>query len=99
MLIITGSCPVGMSGAPCKHQGAVSVKYHISIFTSLTPDDRMIYAYIAFVKFFKSLCFENSLGYIAEEKSFYASLRAQPQQNQILHAEMRTNDTLITEWE
>ena len=47
------SCLVGMSGAPCKHQGAVLVKYHISIFNfipSLTPDDRMIYSYIALGK-------------------------------------------------
>ena len=44
------SCPVGISGAPCKHQGAVSMKYHISMFNvipSLTSDDRMVYAYIA----------------------------------------------------
>lgn len=47
------SCPVGMSGAPCKHQGAVSVKYHVSMFNfipSLSPYDRMIYAYIALGK-------------------------------------------------
>ena len=47
------SCPVGMSGAPCKYQGAVSVKFHISMFNfipSLTPDDRIIYAYIALGK-------------------------------------------------
>ncbi|GBB89645.1 hypothetical protein RclHR1_01640007 [Rhizophagus clarus] len=74
---------VGMSGAPCKHQGAVLVKYHISIFNfipSFVPDDRMIYTYIA-------------LGYIAKEKSLYASLYAQPQQS---HAEMGTNNALIT---
>ncbi|CAG8720399.1 29658_t:CDS:2, partial [Racocetra persica] len=44
------SCPIGMSSAPCKHQGAVSVKFHLSIvnfFPSLTPDDCMTYAYIA----------------------------------------------------
>jgi hypothetical protein len=49
----TCSCPVGMSGAPCKHQGAVSIKYHISMFNftpSLTPDECMIYAYIALGK-------------------------------------------------
>ena len=47
------SCPVGMSGAPCKHQGAVSVKFHISNFNfipSLTPNDRIMYAYIALGK-------------------------------------------------
>ena len=47
------SCPVGMSGAPCKHQGAVSIKFHISMFNfipSLTPDDRMNYVYIALGK-------------------------------------------------
>ena len=44
------SCPIGMTGASCKHQGAVSVKFHISIFnfiSSLTPDDRMNYTFIA----------------------------------------------------
>ncbi|CAB4408232.1 unnamed protein product [Rhizophagus irregularis] len=61
------TCHIGMSGAPCKHQGAVSIKFHILIFNfipSLTPDDHMIYAYIV-------------LGYIAEDKSFYISLHAQ----------------------
>ena len=46
----TCSCPVGISGAPCKHQGAVSVKFCISTFNyipSLTPDDRILYTYIA----------------------------------------------------
>ncbi len=46
-------CPVGMSGAPCKHQEAVSIKFHISMFnfiSSLTPDDRIIYVYIALDK-------------------------------------------------
>ena len=46
----TCSCAVGISGAPCKHQGAVSIKFCISMFNfvpSLTPDDRMIYTYIA----------------------------------------------------
>ncbi|PKY33800.1 hypothetical protein RhiirB3_453013 [Rhizophagus irregularis] len=63
----TCSCHVGMTGAPCKHQGAVSVKFHISNFNflpSLTPNDRMIYSYIA-------------LGYIAKNSSFYASLHAE----------------------
>ncbi|CAG8813341.1 32376_t:CDS:2, partial [Gigaspora margarita] len=62
------SCSVGMTGAPCKHQGAVSVKYHISTFNfipSLKPVDRAIFAYIA-------------LGYISRDESFYASLHARP---------------------
>ncbi|RIB16930.1 hypothetical protein C2G38_2188699 [Gigaspora rosea] len=62
------SYPVGMSGAPCKHQGAVSAKFHISMFNfvpSLKPDDRTVYVYIA-------------LGYSAQDKSFYASLHAKP---------------------
>jgi hypothetical protein len=49
----TCTCPIGMTGAPCKHQGAVSVKFHISTFNflpSLTSNDRMIYAYIALGK-------------------------------------------------
>jgi hypothetical protein len=47
------SCPVGVNGAPCKHQGAVSVKFHISTFNflpSLSSNDRMLYAYIALGK-------------------------------------------------
>lgn len=47
----TCTCPVGMNGAPCKHQGAVAMKFHIRIlnfFPSLTPDDRMVFTYIAF---------------------------------------------------
>ena len=46
----TCSCAVRISGAPCKHQRAVSIKFCISIFNfvlSLTPDDRIIYTYIA----------------------------------------------------
>ncbi|CAG8667318.1 39344_t:CDS:2 [Gigaspora margarita] len=62
------SCPIGMSGAPCKHQRAVAAKFHVLVFNfilSLIPDNRAIYAYIAF-------------GYITQNKSFYASLHAQP---------------------
>ena len=47
------TCPIGMTGAPCKHQGAVSVKFHLSTFNflpSLTSNDRMVYAYIALGK-------------------------------------------------
>jgi hypothetical protein len=47
------TCPVGMSGAPCKHQGAVAIKFHIVNFNflpSLTPDDRMLFAYVALGK-------------------------------------------------
>jgi len=47
------SCPVGISGALCKYQEAVLMKFHISIFNfipSLTPDDRIIYVYIALGK-------------------------------------------------
>ena len=50
----TCTCPIGMTGAPCKHQGAVSVKFHISTFNflpSLTSNDHMLYAYIALGKF------------------------------------------------
>jgi len=45
--------PVGMSGAPCKHQEAVAIKFHIVNFNFLpflTPDNRMLFAYIAFGK-------------------------------------------------
>ncbi|GBC01669.1 hypothetical protein RclHR1_04290005 [Rhizophagus clarus] len=86
----TCSCPVGISGAPCKHQGAVSMKFHISMFNfipSLTPDDRIIYTYIA-------------LGYVAKDRSFYASLHAKPapQSQEIIHSEMAVpNNTLILE--
>ena len=49
----TCTCPVGVSGAPCKHQGAVSMKYHITILNFiplLKPEDRMVYADIALGK-------------------------------------------------
>ncbi|PKK70015.1 hypothetical protein RhiirC2_780223 [Rhizophagus irregularis] len=61
------TCPIRMSGALCKHQEAVSIKFHISIFnfiSSLTPDDHMIYTYI-------------TLNYVAKNKSFYILLYAQ----------------------
>ncbi|GES84086.1 hypothetical protein GLOIN_2v252347 [Rhizophagus clarus] len=63
----TCTCPVGVSGAPCKHQGAVAMKYHIAILNfipSLTPQDRMVYAYV-------------TLGYVSKDNSFYALLRAE----------------------
>ena len=44
------SCPVGISGAPCKHQGAVAAKYHIgaiNFLPSLSSDDRMVFSFIA----------------------------------------------------
>ncbi|CAG8437498.1 16974_t:CDS:2 [Funneliformis caledonium] len=47
------SCVTDMSSTPYKHQGAVTMKYHIAIFNfllSLTPDDRMLYAYVTFGK-------------------------------------------------
>ncbi|PKY59630.1 hypothetical protein RhiirA4_482542 [Rhizophagus irregularis] len=68
------SCPVGINGAPCKHQGAVSAKFHITTLNflpSLTSEDRMLYAYIA-------------LGYTAKDRSFYASLRAGFAQQEIV---------------
>ncbi len=46
-------CPVGMSGVPCKHQEAITIKFHIASFNflpSLTPKDRIFYAYIALGK-------------------------------------------------
>ncbi|GBC01442.1 hypothetical protein RclHR1_00420004 [Rhizophagus clarus] len=45
------TCLEGMSGVPYKHQGAVAMKFHISIFNfipTITANDRMIYSYIAF---------------------------------------------------
>ncbi|CAG8796711.1 20025_t:CDS:2, partial [Dentiscutata erythropus] len=48
--IWTCTCFVGLSGAPCKHQGAVAAKYHISslnFLQLLTPNDRANFAYIA----------------------------------------------------
>ncbi|RIB24670.1 hypothetical protein C2G38_2241878 [Gigaspora rosea] len=62
------TCPVGASGAPCKHQGAVAIKYHIAMFNFiplLTSEDRTIYSYIA-------------LGNFSEDRSFYASLQTEP---------------------
>src|SRR5437764_8820856 len=89
------SCPVGMSGASYKNQGAVSMKFHISIFNfipSTTPSDRVIYAYIALGKLKETILISTLskkkiillipslffLGYVAEDFSFYASLRAEP---------------------
>ncbi|CAG8821734.1 23478_t:CDS:1, partial [Dentiscutata erythropus] len=46
----TCTCFVELSGAPCKHQGAVAAKYHIgslNFLPSLTPNDRAHFAYIA----------------------------------------------------
>ncbi|CAG8836584.1 28514_t:CDS:2, partial [Gigaspora margarita] len=60
----TCTCQVGATGAPCKHQGAIAMKFHIKMLNflpSLTPDDRMVYTYIALV---------------AKNSSFYASLHA-----------------------
>ena len=48
------TCPVGMTGAPCKHQGAVAMKFHIAILNflpSYTPNDRIIFTYIALGKY------------------------------------------------
>jgi len=53
-----------MSGAPCKHQGAVAIKFNIVNFNfvpSLTLDDRMLFAYIAldkttFTAYFLLIC-------------------------------------------
>ncbi|CAG8767465.1 6215_t:CDS:2, partial [Racocetra persica] len=58
------TCFVGLSGAPCKHQGAVAAKYHVeslNFFLSLMPNDCTHFAYI--------VC-----EMIAND-SFYASLR------------------------
>ena len=47
------TCPVGISSGPCKHQGAVAIKFHIVILNfipSLTPGDHMKYSYIALGK-------------------------------------------------
>ena len=47
------TCPVGMTGAPCKHQGAVVMKFHVAILNflpSFTPDDRINFTYIALGK-------------------------------------------------
>ncbi|CAG8801480.1 32596_t:CDS:2 [Gigaspora margarita] len=46
----TCNCFIGMSGASCKHQGAIAIKYHIRIINflpSLTPNDYMAFLYIA----------------------------------------------------
>ncbi|CAG8697421.1 17913_t:CDS:2, partial [Funneliformis caledonium] len=81
------SCPVRMTGAPCKHQGAVSMKYHLSNFNfvpSLTSNDCITYAYIA-------------LGYVTENKSFYASLHAQQSIIQSQHAELSNFISFLNE--
>ena len=48
------TCPVGKTGGPCKHQGAVAIKFHIAMLNfipSLTPNDRMVFSYIALGKY------------------------------------------------
>ncbi|EXX67346.1 uncharacterized protein OCT59_026889 [Rhizophagus irregularis] len=74
-----------MTGAPCKYQDAVSVKFHLSTFNfipSLTSNDRIVYAYIA-------------LGYIAKDSSFYASLHAEFT-SQSLQTESETSNSNTT---
>ena len=47
------TCPIDMSDAPCKHQEAVVIKFHIASFNflpSLILEDRMLYAYITLDK-------------------------------------------------
>lgn len=64
----TCSCPTGISGAPCKHQGAVAAKYHIgaiNFLPSITANDCRIYSYIA-----------NGLNTM--DYSFFASLHPKP---------------------
>ncbi|PKY53879.1 hypothetical protein RhiirA4_426357 [Rhizophagus irregularis] len=86
------SCPVGMTGTPCKHQGAVSMKFHVAslnFIPSLTPNDRMVFTYVA-------------LGHVSQDSSFYASLRAGPSsQGQILRAKSpneRLENCSVAEW-
>ncbi|RIB05612.1 hypothetical protein C2G38_2219179 [Gigaspora rosea] len=79
----TCSCFVGIK---FKHQGAVSIKFHISMFnfiSSLTPNDHANYTYIA-------------LGYVAHDNSFYASFHAQQasQQENLHHSEPIFSSTL-----
>jgi hypothetical protein len=85
----TCTCPIGISGAPYKHQGAVTMKYHIAILNfilSLMPEDRIVYAYVALGKLYYIKIVINYilthislfLGYVFKDDSFYASLRAQP---------------------
>ncbi|CAG8782104.1 7471_t:CDS:2, partial [Gigaspora margarita] len=65
MEFCTCTCFVGLSGAPCKHQGMVAAKYHVgsqNFFPSLMSNDHACFAYIA-------------CGVIADN-SFYASLHA-----------------------
>jgi len=54
-----GTCtyPIGITGALCKHQGAVLVKFHILMFNflpSLISKECMIYAYITLGEY---ICF------------------------------------------
>ena len=47
------SCCISISSALCKHQEAVSIKFHISMFnfiSLLIPDNCMIYSYIVLSK-------------------------------------------------
>ncbi|CAG8477470.1 14558_t:CDS:2 [Gigaspora margarita] len=61
------SCFAGISGAPCKHQAAIAIKFQEgtnNFIDMLTIDNRMDYFYIA-------------TGSIVRERSFYASLHRQ----------------------
>ncbi|CAG8751785.1 24364_t:CDS:2, partial [Gigaspora margarita] len=67
----TCTCYVGLSGAPCKYQGAVAAKYHIgslNFLLLLTPNDLARFAYITH-------------GVVAND-SFYALLHAQTNYSQ-----------------
>ncbi|RGB43005.1 hypothetical protein C1646_750389 [Rhizophagus diaphanus] len=69
----TCSCPVKMTGVPCKHQGAVSVKFHISNFNflpSLTLNDHIVYSYIALETEIDS---SNLVAFLDEIKADYES--------------------------
>ncbi|CAG8808027.1 11770_t:CDS:2, partial [Racocetra persica] len=81
----TCTCPMGMNGAPCKHQGAVAMKFHVRILNflpSLIPSDRMIFTYIA-------------LGQVTKDSSFYASLRVESISQEYSQETRPSNERLL----
>ncbi|CAG8782326.1 11966_t:CDS:2, partial [Dentiscutata erythropus] len=88
-IIGTCDCFIGLTGALCKHQGAVAMKYHIRIINfllSLIPNDHMTFLYIA-----SELNMKDHL--------FYASLRTKPaliNQHNTLNVNKNDDSSAIT---
>ncbi|CAG8589491.1 21672_t:CDS:2, partial [Dentiscutata erythropus] len=83
----TCSCSIGMMGAPCKHQGAIAMKYHIKLINfllSLTPEDHMIFAFV-------------TSGVNSKNCSFYASLHTKAVQKNSKADEQNNKNEIETD--